>query len=153
MQATVAVELLSEGLVVDFSKVAKADRAKAQDRFEWIYNDLAGTDIASERDPDHPGVLVYTHVATTVVGVPIPVTKAQAEAIRQHRFEHGKEVDVFDPEGDGEKFFILSDSGSRRVLANVRARYTIAKKLGCSPRIDGDSLCWRGEFTYEFSVE
>ena len=77
------------------------------------------------------------------------IDEAQAEQIRNTTAERGKEVDVYDPNNDGSELYVLSNSGSRRVLANVRARYTIAKRLGCSPVVENGGVSWRGEFTFE----
>ena len=148
MQIKTTVELLVDGVAVDFRHVSERDRCRVESAFERIYADLAGSEV--DGIDDEYG-RVYKHVSTTVVGLPVPVTAAQAEQIKNTTVERGKEVDIYDPNADGTELYVLSNSGSRRVLANVRARYTIAKRLGCSLVVENGGVSWRGEFTFEVS--
>lgn len=148
MQVKTPVELLVDGVAVDFRHVHERDRCRVESAFERIYADLAGSEI--DGHDDEYGRL-YRHVSTTVEGLPVPVTAAQAEQFRNAVVERGKEVDVYDPNGDGTELYVLSNSGSRRVLANVRARHTIAKRLGCSPVVENGGVSWRGEFIFDVS--
>ena len=148
MQIKTTIELLVDGVAVDFRHVPEAARCRVESAFERIYADLAGSEI--DGHDDEYGRL-YKHVSTTVVGLPVPVSAEQAEQIKHSKFEHGKEIEVLDVNNDGTELYVLSNSGSRRVLANVRARYAIAKQLGCSPVVENGGVSWRGEFTFDVS--
>jgi hypothetical protein len=148
MQIKTTIELTVDGVAVDFRHVPEKDRCRVESAFERIYADLAGSEIDGT---DVEYGRLYKHVSTTVVGLPVPVSAEQAEAIKHTKYEHGKEDDVLDVNNDGTALYVLRYSGSRRVLAYVRARYTIAKRLGCSPVVENGGVSWRGEFTFEVS--
>jgi uncharacterized protein (DUF779 family) len=142
MRYPIRVELLPDGVLADFGKVPKEHRKQAEELFEKLYADLAGTGLSSDFVDGEPDSLIFEHICATVYGIPVPITAEQAEAIRHAKFEHGKEVDVLAIDGG---HFILSNSGSRRILANVRARYIIAKRLCCKPRVINGGVQWSGQ--------
>lgn len=146
MKYHLKVELLTDGVFVNYSPVAKEHLSKVSEKFEKMYEDLAGSAVGSYPVEGQPQCVNYEHIASTVCGIPVPVTPAQAEAIKHMKFEHGKEIGVLEIDGG---HYILSDSGSRRVLANVRARYVIAKRLNCVPKIEGGCVQWHGKIAVE----
>jgi hypothetical protein len=142
------IELLPNGIVLSF--VGGKPEQPIIDVISWQYIDLSGSDVDVQHYDDD---VAFIHRGFCVLGIPVPVTKDKADIIRATTFPRGKEVEVFDPTGDGVEFFILSDSGSRRVAANVRHRYVIAKRLGCEPVVTSGSVVWRGRHTFAVRVD
>ena len=146
MQITADIELLVDGIALRF--VPHKPTQDVIDAITWQYIDLAGSDVdVAHYDDD----VVFTHRGFAVVGIPVPITPAQAATLRAMQFVRGQEVEVFDPTGDGIEFYVLSASGSRRVAANVRSRYVVAKRLGCSPVAVEGGIVWKGR--HVFTVE
>ena len=87
-------------------------------------------------------------------GIPVRITPKQAKALQADQDRLFKKspskwmderVDVFDPHGDNKELYILSNSGSPRILCNVRGRYLAARGLGCEYVVNRGKAYWQGK--------
>lgn len=149
----IGVEMEEHGFSFDMSQVAEFRYKEVLGKLLAMYIKECGDKYMLEEktDPKDPNrrLIVILIRGIGVHGIPLPVSVSQANAVLAHARKTREECEVFDAQGDKKELYVLTQSGSRRTVANTRFKYLVGKKFGCSPVIEGDELRWTGVLQLE----